>query len=61
MREKLGLKSFQQALIPNGLEIICKVLREIYTPLGYRGVGGYLVGINRADVGHIEPGASPTL
>jgi hypothetical protein len=39
MRENLGLKGFQQALIPNGLKIICKVLREIYTPEGYRGEG----------------------
>jgi hypothetical protein len=36
MREDLEAKSFQQALIPNGLKIICKVLREIYTPW-YRG------------------------
>ena len=34
MREKMGVKSFPQALISNGLEIICKVSREIYTPLG---------------------------
>jgi len=39
MRENLGSKSFQQALIPNELEIICKVSEEIYTPQGYRGVG----------------------
>jgi hypothetical protein len=37
MRENLRSKSFQQALIPNGLQIICKVLREIYTPRGYMG------------------------
>jgi hypothetical protein len=37
MRENLGSKSFQQALIPNELEIICKVSEEIYTPQGYRG------------------------
>ncbi len=40
MRENLGAKSFQQALISNGLEIICKVSEEIYTPVGYRGGGG---------------------
>jgi hypothetical protein len=34
MRENLGSKSFQQALIPNGLEIICKDSGEIYTPRG---------------------------
>jgi hypothetical protein len=32
MRENLAAKSFQQALISKGLQIICKVLREIYTP-----------------------------
>jgi hypothetical protein len=32
MRENFGAKSFQHALILNGLEIICKVLRGIYTP-----------------------------
>jgi hypothetical protein len=32
MRENLGAESFQQALIQNELQIICKVLREIYTP-----------------------------
>jgi len=32
MRENLGPKSFQQALIPNGLKIICKVLRGICPP-----------------------------
>ena len=37
MREKLGSEGFQQALISNGLKIICKVLREIYTPRGYGG------------------------
>jgi hypothetical protein len=42
MRENLGSKSFAQALIPNGLKIICKVEGEIYTPQGYRGGGGYL-------------------
>jgi hypothetical protein len=40
MRENFGVKSFQQELISNGLKIICKVLREIYTPQGYRGGGG---------------------
>jgi hypothetical protein len=34
MRENWGLKGFQQALIANGLKIICKVSRRIYTPLG---------------------------
>ncbi len=34
MRENLGEKSFPQALISNGLEIICKISGEIYTPLG---------------------------
>jgi hypothetical protein len=28
MREDLAAKGFQQVLIPNGLKIICKVLRE---------------------------------
>jgi hypothetical protein len=42
MREKLTAKSFAQALIPNGLQIICKVLREIYTPW-WRGWGTSLV------------------
>jgi hypothetical protein len=37
MREILGPESFQQELIPNKLEIICKVLEGIYTPVGYRG------------------------
>jgi hypothetical protein len=32
MREKLGAKNFQQALIPNWLKIICKVSEGIYTP-----------------------------
>jgi hypothetical protein len=59
MRENFGPKRFQQSLIPNGLKIICKVRKEIYTPLGYR--GGCLKGINRADIRHIEPGAYPTL
>ena len=40
MRENLRPKSFQQALIPNELQIICKVSDEIYTPGGY--TGGYL-------------------
>ena len=40
MREILGVKSFPQVLISNGLEIICKDYGEIYTPQGYRG-GGY--------------------
>jgi predicted GNAT family acetyltransferase len=43
MRENLGAKSFQQALIPNELEIICKVSGGIYTPGGYRGRGYALV------------------
>ena len=34
MRDILGVKSFPQTLISNGLEIICKVSGEIYTPLG---------------------------
>jgi hypothetical protein len=38
----LGEKSSQQVLISNGLKIICKVLRGIYTPRGYRGEG-YLI------------------
>jgi hypothetical protein len=38
MRENLGAKSFQQALIPNGLKIICKVSRENLHPL-VEGVG----------------------
>jgi hypothetical protein len=38
MRENLGAKSFAQALISNELKIICKVLREIFTPCS-RGVG----------------------
>jgi len=37
MRENLGSKGFQQALIPNGLKIICKVHWRIYTPGGYTG------------------------
>ncbi len=45
MREIWGVKSFPQALISNGLEIICKVSRRIYTPVWYRGVGG--VGLRR--------------
>jgi hypothetical protein len=44
MREDLGTKSFQQALIPNGLKIICKVSREIYTSL-VEGVGGTRGGV----------------
>ena len=40
MREKLGAKSFQQSLIPNGLQIVCKFLREIYTPWSRGGRGG---------------------
>jgi hypothetical protein len=39
MRENLGSRSFQQALISNKLKIICKICGEIYTPEGYRGVG----------------------
>jgi hypothetical protein len=39
MRESLGAKSFQQKLIPNGLKIICKISRKIYTPWD-RGWGG---------------------
>ncbi len=34
MRENLGAEIFPQALIPNELEIICKVLGKIYTPPG---------------------------
>jgi hypothetical protein len=37
-------KYFPQSLIPNELEIICKVLGEIYTPGGYRGGRGVLFG-----------------
>jgi hypothetical protein len=33
MRENFGAKSFQQALIPNGLKIICKVLKGNLHPL----------------------------
>jgi hypothetical protein len=33
MREILGVKSFQQALIQNGLKIICKVLKGNLHPL----------------------------
>ncbi|MGA3162067.1 MAG: hypothetical protein ABSC77_12695 [Terracidiphilus sp.] len=36
-----GMKNFPQALIPNGLKIICKFFGEIYTPQGYRGGGGW--------------------
>jgi hypothetical protein len=39
MREKLGAKSFQQALIPNGLQIICKVLKGNFYSL-LEGGGG---------------------
>jgi hypothetical protein len=38
MREDLKAKGFQQALIPNGLKIICKVLRGNLRPL-VEGVG----------------------
>jgi hypothetical protein len=38
MRENFGAESFQQALIPKGLKIICKVSREIYAPCS-RGEG----------------------
>ena len=34
MWENLGVKSFPQVLISNGLKIICKFLGEIYTPQG---------------------------
>jgi hypothetical protein len=34
MRENLGARSFQQALIPGSLKIICKVEGKIYTPQG---------------------------
>jgi len=56
MRENLGVKSFQQALIQHELQIICKVLREIYTPCS-RGEGVQTGGTDRSDVRHIEPGA----
>jgi len=45
MWENLGPKSFQQALIPNELEILCKVLRGNVYPTGVGGVhrpGGLL-------------------
>jgi hypothetical protein len=48
MREKLTAKSFAQALIPNGLQIICKDLREICAPCSR---GGHL-----AFRGWCEPG-----
>jgi hypothetical protein len=32
-------ENYPQALISKGLQIICKGLRGIYTPQGYRGVG----------------------
>jgi hypothetical protein len=37
---KFGAEIFPQALITLDLKIICKVLRKIYTPGGYRGEGG---------------------
>ena len=40
MRENLGTKGFSHALISNELKIICKACGNIYTPVGYRGVGG---------------------
>jgi hypothetical protein len=33
MRENFGAKRFQQALIPNGLKIICKVLKGNLHPV----------------------------
>jgi hypothetical protein len=36
---EFGTGVFQAALISKGLKIICNVLREIYTPQGYRGRG----------------------
>jgi hypothetical protein len=51
MREDLGAKSFQQALIPKGLKIICKVLRGNLHPLvqGGGSAAGYLT--ERSDEG----------
>ena len=45
MREHLASKSFQQALIQNGLKIICKDLKGIYTPCsrGWRAAESLLV------------------
>jgi hypothetical protein len=40
MRENVESKSFQQALIPKELQIICKVSKGIYTPQGYTGGRG---------------------
>ena len=48
MRENFGAESFQQALIPKGLKIICKVLRGNLHPL-LEGEGVPKGGINRAD------------
>jgi hypothetical protein len=48
MWENFEAKSFQQALISNGLKIICKVLRGIYNSL-VGGVDSLPFGINRED------------
>ena len=58
MREILGVKSFQQALIPMGLKMICKVSGGIYTPGGIGGggvpVSGYKPGgLLTEQTGHI--------
>jgi hypothetical protein len=37
---EFGADNFPQALISNGLQIICKVFGKIYTPGEYRGGGG---------------------
>ena len=51
MREDLGAKSFQQVLIPNGLQIICKVSRKIYLPWSRGGgEGAPFRCINRAHI-----------
>jgi hypothetical protein len=48
MRENFAAKSFAQALIQNGLKIICKVLKEIFPPWwrgeGYLKNSGYGIG-----------------
>jgi hypothetical protein len=47
---EFGPRVFQAALIPNGLKIICNVLRGIYTSPGYRGGG---VPEKEVQTGHI--------
>jgi hypothetical protein len=55
MREKLGAKIFQQALISKGLQIICKVLREFLLLARGGGVpekrGAGFCGLGTRDVG----------